>query len=125
LREFVVWERNTIWREMIGKERRVTAAGVKRVAEHATPKIVIRVPRLGRILVEKKYLLCMGCLLLFLIFLLVPIFQDPYQQRCLALLVLAASLWASEVHFLDSIWFHSLPFRISFISFLLLSFTYF
>ena len=118
LREHVVWERNTVWREMIGIERKAQAAnlGVRRTllgsdndpanaqlqgdepgAGHSkeiqTPVGRYRCPRW---LFSSTFFLLLGIIAVFVVLLVTPIMDKPEQQNCLALLVFVSLLWATE-----------------------------
>ncbi|KOS19152.1 putative transporter [Escovopsis weberi] len=116
LREHVVWERNTVWRDLINIERRAEAPRIgqallgqdqgmapKRLqgdedvgpgrSEFSTP--------LGRIVVpawlsNASFLMLVACVVVFLLLVNIPILGKPEQQNCLALLVFVSSLWATE-----------------------------
>jgi phosphate transporter len=118
LREHVVWERNTVWREMIGIERKAQAAnvGIRRTIlggdedpaaarrqgdeqdiaskEFRTPLGVFHPP-------QWLCSLSFGTLILivavFVTLLVVPIMEKPEQQNCLAMLIFVSLLWATEV----------------------------
>ena len=116
LREHVVWERNTVWREMIGIERKAQAAnmGLGRTLlggdndpklqgdedeggatkELSTPIGKYRCPRW---LFSSTFFTLMGIILVFVILLIVPIMKKPEQQNCLAMLIFVSLLWATEV----------------------------
>ena len=119
LREHVVWERNTVWREMIGIERKAQAAnmGLRRTLlggdndpskarlqgdednvmhsrEVQTPFGRYRCPRW---LFSSTFFTLVGIVIVFVILLTVPIMEKPEQQNCLALLVFVSLLWATEV----------------------------
>lgn len=119
LREHVVWERNTVWREMIGIERKAQAAnmGLGRTLlggdndpskhrlqgdesddmgtkELETPLGRYRCPRW---LFSSTFFMLIGILAIFIILLVVPIMKKPEQQNCLAMLVFVSLLWATEV----------------------------
>ena len=119
LREHVVWERNTVWREMIGIERKAQAAnmGLRRTLlggdndpskarlqgdednvldskEVETPIGRYRCPRW---LFSSTFFTLMGIIIVFVILLTSPIMKKPEQQNCLALLVFVSLLWATEV----------------------------
>lgn len=117
LREHVVWERNTVWRELIGLERRAEAASLGHTllgrdadpTQHrlqgddllTVPTKEITTP-LGRFklpswLVSSTMLSLIIILAIFFTLVYIPIMQKPEQQNCLALLVLASLLWATEV----------------------------
>ncbi|KAL3496670.1 SPX domain-containing protein [Aspergillus germanicus] len=118
LREHVVWERNTVWREMIGIERKAQAAnvGIRRTLlggdqdpatarrqgdeqvspskEFQTPLGVIRAPSW---LWSLNFATLIIVLTVFVVLLEVPIMEKPEQQNCLAMLVFVSLLWATEV----------------------------
>lgn len=118
LREHVVWERNTVWREMIGIERKAQAAnfGIKQTLlggaqdpsqarlqgdrdtldtkEFRTPVGRYRCPKW---LFSSTFFALVSILAIFLVLLLVPIMKKPEQQNCLAMLVFVSLLWATEV----------------------------
>jgi phosphate transporter len=118
LREHVVWERNTVWREMIEIERRAQAAnvGIRRTllggdedpatARRQGDKQEIRTQEiktpLGRFHFPLWFCsLSFGTLVLstavFGVLLSLRIMETPEQQNCLAMLVLVSILWATEV----------------------------
>ena len=122
LREHVVWERNTVWREMIGIERKAQAAnmGLRRtllggdtnpsraqkqgdepdefgMKELVTPVGRIRCPKW---LFSSTFFTLIVILMVFAVLLSVPIMKQPEQQNCLAMLVFVSLLWATEVCFL-------------------------
>ena len=119
LREHVVWERNTVWREMIGIERKAQAAnmGLRRTLlggdndpsksrlqgdepdDIATKEVDTPIGRYKcpRWLFSSTFFMLMGILVIFIILLVVPIMKKPEQQNCLAMLVFVSLLWATEV----------------------------
>jgi phosphate transporter len=124
LREHVVWERNTVWREMIEIERRAQAAnvGIRRTllggdedpatARRQGDKQEIRTQEfatpLGRIhfplwLCSLSFGTLVFSLAVFGAMLSVPIMESVEQQNCLAMLVLVSILWATEVRLFSSI----------------------
>ena len=119
LREHVVWERNTVWREMIGIERKAQAAnmGIRQTLLGGNPD-----PSKARLqgddneLMETKELstpvgrftcpswlfsstlyTLVGIVVIFVVLLVVPIMKKQEQQNCLAMLVFVSLLWATEV----------------------------
>lgn len=119
LREHVVWERNTVWRDMIGIERKAQAAnmGIRRTLlgdtadptksrltgdepevsstkEIETPVGIIKYPAW---LFSSGFFLLLGILLIFTALLYFPVFPPPEQRNCFAMLVLVSLLWATEV----------------------------
>ena len=121
LREHVVWERNTVWREMIGIERKAQAAnvGIRRTllggeeepesAQRqgdeqvaATKEFVTPVGRcpVPRWILSSAFATLVGIVAIFCLLLVVPIMAEPEQQNCLAILVFVSLLWATEVRIL-------------------------
>ena len=121
LREHVVWERNTVWREMIGIERKAQAAnmGLRRtllggdhdpskarlqgddaddmgITEFVTPMGRLKCPRW---LFSSTFVTLLVILVIFIVLLMVPILKKQEQQNCLAMLVFVSLLWATEVCF--------------------------
>ncbi|KAF3911558.1 hypothetical protein ABW20_dc0110265 [Dactylellina cionopaga] len=119
LREHVVWERNTVWREMIGIERKAQAAnlGVRRTllgtdgpndrtrrqgdeaelpekTEFRTPLGTVTCPRW---LISSNFFVLVIATAVFVSLLFAPIFHSPEQKGCFAILVFASILWATEV----------------------------
>lgn len=116
LREHVVWERNTVWRDLIGMERRAEAASLGRTIlgradnvksrlqgdDDAAPETKEVVTPIGRFtcpvwLFSSAMFTLFAIIAAFFILLFVPILDKPEQQNCLALLVFVSLLWATEV----------------------------
>ena len=119
LREHVVWERNTVWREMIGIERKAQAAnfglsqsllGVDHdpskhqrqgdtMDESAMKELITPIGRyrLPRWLLNPALYTLIGIFAVFLVLWKVQIMEKPEQQNCLAMLVFVSLLWATEV----------------------------
>lgn len=116
LREHVVWERNTVWRDLIGMERRAEAASLGHTLlgidtdpqktrlqgddEIVLPTKEITTP-LGRFicptwLLNSTTFSLIVIIALFFALLYLPIMEMPEQQNCLAMLVLVSLLWATE-----------------------------
>ncbi|KAF1808631.1 plasma membrane phosphate transporter-like protein Pho87 [Eremomyces bilateralis CBS 781.70] len=117
LREHVVWERNTVWREMIGIERRAQAAnmGIRNTmlgqetdpakarlqGDEVEPTTKVIQTPLGEYnvpiwLLSKTIYVLIGIWAIFLALLFIPIMRMPEQQNCLALVVIVSLLWATE-----------------------------
>ncbi|CAK3961028.1 probable Na+ dicarboxylate, Na+ tricarboxylate and phosphate transporters [Lecanosticta acicola] len=117
LREHVVWERNTVWREMIGIERKAQAAnlGIRNtmLGQDTDPKkarlqgdqengaLKEVVTPIGRYQCPKPLLsgtfwVLVAIVAVFAVLLAVPIMDKPEQQNCLALVVFVSLLWATE-----------------------------
>ena len=118
LREHVVWERNTVWREMIGIERKAQAAnfGIRQTLlggshdpskarrqgdEHdgGTKEFMTPVGRyrLPKWMVSSAFYTLILIIAIFLLLLFIPIMKKPEQQNCLAMLLFVSLLWATEV----------------------------
>ncbi|PMD22511.1 SPX-domain-containing protein [Hyaloscypha hepaticicola] len=118
LREHVVWERNTVWREMIGIERKAQAAnmGIRRtllgadndpakarlqgdefdvaeLKELTTPVGRFKLPAW---LLSSTMFTLIVILAIFITLLNVSIMKKQEQQNCLAMLVFVSLLWATE-----------------------------
>ncbi|KAK0386952.1 hypothetical protein NLU13_5265 [Sarocladium strictum] len=116
LREHVVWERNTVWRDLIGIERRAEAA---RIGQSLLGQDDNAVPRrlqgdddktpttkhvwtpVGRFevpawLASSSMLMLFVAIGVFFLLLFLPIMKKPEQQNCLAMLVFVSILWATE-----------------------------
>ncbi|KAG0167080.1 low-affinity phosphate transporter [Apophysomyces sp. BC1034] len=95
LREHIVWERNTVWRDMIGQERKVQSVGLS----EAKPKVV-RTPfgifTFGRDQLM-HILFLVASVSIFVALLNVEVFAHIEQNYCFAILVFASLLWAAEV----------------------------
>ncbi|WPK27207.1 hypothetical protein PUMCH_004584 [Australozyma saopauloensis] len=96
LRDHVVWERNTVWRDMIGLERNAQAANAKNAKGRnaqassgglASFNISFQNPTIVTLA------LIVGITLILLNF---SPFEDFSQKNCFALLVCASLLWATE-----------------------------
>ena len=119
LREHVVWERNTVWREMIGIERKAQAAnmGLGRTllgADHDPSKArlqgddddntgmkELQTPvgrfRLPTWLFSSTLFTLLFIIGVFFALLYIPIMKKVEQQNCLAMLIFVSLLWATEV----------------------------
>ena len=117
LREHVVWERNTVWREMIGIERKAQAAnlGIRNtmLGQDTDPKKRLQGDEAGgatkeiqtplgttkcpKFLLSGTFWVLVTVIAVFAVLLAVPIMDKPEQQNCLALVVFVSLLWATEV----------------------------
>ncbi|KAF9949116.1 low-affinity phosphate transporter [Mortierella alpina] len=99
LKEHMVWERNTIWRDMIGIERKSQAVGVRASSALAKGPVVIKTPcgsfQLPEFLSRDVFVMALCCIV-FIVLLNVELFEQPEQQNCFAILVFASMLWATE-----------------------------
>ena len=119
LREHVVWERNTVWREMIGIERKAQAAnmGIRRTLlgtdndpanarlqgdDYDTPEMKEVSTPVGRMrcptwLFSSTLFTLVSIIAIFFALLFIPIMKEDEQQNCLAMLIFVSLLWATEV----------------------------
>jgi phosphate transporter len=119
LREHVVWERNTVWREMIGIERKSQAAnlGIRRTLlgrdnnpatarlqgdDDSSPEMKELATPIGRFrfptwIFSSTMITLVILFAIFMVMLYVPILKNVAQQNCLAMLVFVSLLWATEV----------------------------
>lgn len=96
LREHVVWERNTVWRDMIGLERKSQAAQHSKGAGRSNEKSEASTSPLSlsfRSPTLLKFTLIVAVTVALLNF---SPFDDIAQKNCFALLVCASLLWATE-----------------------------
>jgi phosphate transporter len=95
LREYIVWERNTVWRDMVGQERKAVSIAV----QSGTPT-KIRTP-FGKLAVTfaqlKLILISILCVAIFITLLNVKTFNGIEESYCFAILVFASLLWATEL----------------------------
>ncbi|KAJ1877627.1 low-affinity phosphate transporter, partial [Coemansia sp. S17] len=95
LREEVVWERNTVWRDMIANERMVNAVGVQSPdLDHDTVARSLKTHKLSA--TQRQLLRLAACTAVFAITWAIPAFDGAEQQRCWAMLVYVSLLWATE-----------------------------
>lgn len=117
LREHVVWERNTVWREMIGIERKAQSANigltqllgrdsdpnqVRRQGDEVNAELTELKTPIGRYrcpawLLSSQFWIGVLILAIFVVLLVVPIMEKPEQQNCLAMVIFVSLLWATEV----------------------------
>lgn len=98
LREHVVWERNTVWRDMIGLERKNYAANSKLTKpEGANEKAALSSNlSLNVSLKNPQILKLISIILLTLLLIFLAPFSDTQQRNCFGLLVCASLFWATE-----------------------------
>ncbi|KAH7884888.1 SPX domain-containing protein [Phlebopus sp. FC_14] len=100
-REHIAWERNTVWRQMIGQERRgqVEGAGmpigITLVKEEEKGIFSISTP-LGRIKITRKKIALLVAILVFIGLLSTNMVDGAEANKCFAILVFSTILWASE-----------------------------
>ncbi|KAG0202208.1 low-affinity phosphate transporter [Mortierella sp. GBA30] len=97
LREYIVWERNTIWRDMVGQERK--AEGARAVdPKEQEPWILFGYPiRFISAADARRVILGIFGIIVFAILMSASIFDTLEQNRCFAILITVAFFWATEV----------------------------
>ncbi|KAI9008168.1 SPX domain-containing protein [Gaertneriomyces semiglobifer] len=99
LRDRIIWERNTIWKDMIEQERRRQTVALKPKDDAAKTKWIVvnvggrtmRIPRLNAAGVK-----LLTSVLVLVGLLMFPVLDTPEQSNCFAILVFASLLWAFE-----------------------------
>ncbi|KZT06062.1 Sodium/sulfate symporter [Laetiporus sulphureus 93-53] len=101
-REHIAWERDTVWRQMIGQARRgetdtagPAALGGSLVLEPEKSLLDVRT-RAGRLRLTAKQLYLLLSLITFAILLNVRTIDGVEANRCFAILVFATIMWATE-----------------------------
>lgn len=99
LREHVVWERNTVWRDMIGLERKNYAANSKSAESRAVnnEKTTDKFSFNANVSFTNPTVLKLVFIIIVTVVLLnYSFFDDVQQKNCFALLICASLLWATE-----------------------------
>lgn len=108
LREHVVWERNTVWRDMIGMERKAHAAaigankgkiklqGEESFSSTQTDFVKILGVDVPAFLISASAIKLLIITAIFVTLLALPILESVEQNRCLAVVIAASLLWATE-----------------------------
>lgn len=91
-REQIAWERDTVWRQMIGKERRGESDG-----QVKTIGVIEDELRVARSRFKKKHIFMLLAVVVFVILLNVRMMDQVEANNCTAILVFATILWATEV----------------------------
>jgi len=99
-RENIAWERDTVWRQMIGRERRgegvQDTAGATLVQE-PEPTIVDVPTPVGKFRITKRKILKVMAIAVLFLCLNIEFISIPEANRCLAILITCTFLWATEV----------------------------
>ncbi|KAH8094497.1 Sodium/sulfate symporter [Cristinia sonorae] len=101
-REHIAWERDTVWRQMIGQARRgggdpngVQVLGGSLVVEEGQGILDVQTPA-GRVKLRGKHLSVLVSVITFVALLNVQVVDGEEANRCLAILTFATLLWATE-----------------------------
>ena len=100
-RENIAWERDTVWRQMIGRERRgegdgeVKAIGATLVTEPEGGLIQVPTP-VGRFTLTSKKIYLVISVVVFIVLLNVTVLDSVEANKCFAILVFSTIMWATE-----------------------------
>jgi phosphate transporter len=101
-REHIAWERNTVWRQMIGRQRRGTINGLGAlmgatlVQQEESSLIDVPTP-LGNLKLTKKTVSLTVAIVVFVALLMMDVVAGEEANKCFAVLVFSTILWATEV----------------------------
>lgn len=100
-REHIAWERNTVWRQMIGQQRHGTMNGLGAlmgatlVQQEESSLINVPTP-LGTLKLTKKRVSLTVALVVFIALLKMDIVAGEEANKCFAILAFSTILWATE-----------------------------
>ncbi|KAL0576788.1 low-affinity phosphate transporter [Marasmius crinis-equi] len=99
-REHIAWERDTVWRQMIGRERRGEGdpsqpIGASLVKEEKPGLFEVPTP-VGKLKITRKKLYMLISIAIFAVMLSISIIPDKEANRCFAILIFCTILWATE-----------------------------
>lgn len=101
-REHIAWERDTVWRQMISHARRggsddagMIAMGGSLIVEPERGLLNVQTP-IGRVKLTTKMLYALVAVVVFVVLLNVQTVDGVEANKCLAILVFATILWATE-----------------------------
>jgi phosphate transporter len=101
-REHIAWERNTVWRQMIGQQRHGTIDGLGAlmgatlVQQEESSLINVSTP-LGSLKLTYERVSLTFALVVFIALLKMDIIAGEEANKCFAVLVFSTILWATEV----------------------------
>lgn len=97
LREYIVWERNTVWRDMVEQERKAEGARAIDPKEQEPWMVCGHAIHFMNAADARRIVLgIIGCGI-FAALMSVTIFDTREQNRCFAILITVAYMWAAEV----------------------------
>ena len=99
-REHIAWERDTVWRQMIGQARRGEEGGLLTMGGSLVPEpekglLDVQTPA-GRVKLTMKQLYLGLALVVFAVLLNIRVVKGAEANKCFAILVFATILWATE-----------------------------
>ncbi|KAF1801077.1 SPX domain-containing protein [Mucor lusitanicus] len=95
LRDQITYDRNTVWKDMVGQERKTLDAHVK----ESKPEKCYTIPFTNRKIRSEllnTIIAFLFSVVLFVVLLNVDIFGNRQENYCFALLIFAAVMWATE-----------------------------
>ncbi|CAK5268935.1 unnamed protein product [Mycena citricolor] len=96
-RENIAWERDTVWRQMIGRERRGSGITSGALVQEEESKEVAVFPIAGaRVHLTRRNLMFFASVLVFLVLLNVQSVNGAQANNCFAILIFCTLLWATE-----------------------------
>lgn len=100
-REHIAWERDTVWRSMIGASRRGEDGQPKAIGnvlqvEEDLKALNIRTP-FGRLRFKRRHLWLAIAVAVFVVLLNVQTVEGLEANRCFAILMFSTIMWATEV----------------------------
>jgi len=102
-RENIAWERDTVWRQMIGRERRgeggmEDTAGATLVHEPEPTIVDIPTP-IGIFTITRGRIFRVAAIAIFILLLNIQVVPGQEANRCFAILSFCTVLWATEASF--------------------------
>lgn len=98
-RENIAWERDTVWRQMIGRERRGDGLeafeGATLVKPEEPPVVKVKTP-IGPFMLTKRKIRFLLSIILFFVLVNIPFVQGKEANNCIAILTFCTVLWATE-----------------------------
>lgn len=99
-RENIAWERDTVWRQMIGRERRgegdpTIPPGATLIQEPEPSLVDIPTP-VGKFKLKKRHIFMAVAVAVFTLLLNIQTVEGVEANRCFAVLVFCTILWATE-----------------------------
>ncbi|KAF9048928.1 SPX domain-containing protein [Panaeolus papilionaceus] len=99
-RENIAWERDTVWRQMIGRERRGEGEhedmlGASLIQEPEAAIVDIPTP-VGQFKITRRKILRVLSIVLLIVMVKIPFIAQEQANRCFAILTFCTFLWATE-----------------------------
>ncbi|PPQ65178.1 hypothetical protein CVT24_011055 [Panaeolus cyanescens] len=99
-RENIAWERDTVWRQMIGRERRGEGEHEDMLGAsliHEPEPAIVDIPTpVGQFKITRRKILRVLSIVLLFVMLKIPFIEEEQANRCFAILTFCTFLWATE-----------------------------